>query len=243
VSAFFSSQNKDIILVHSSDIHVDDGYTARANGGDGTKPLLEVIKTAEKVSADILLLVGDIFEHNRLANEIIKKTASVMCNAPMQVVALPGNHDPAIPGSPWHHRSMIKGENLHILGVTHKQAVLFKEFDLEIWGRAHRDYEDMRPLTNPRSRTSRWQIAMAHGHYEPVVDRKSILRPSWLFSDTDLTATSADYVALGHWNRAVRVGGSSVPAYYSGSPDYAKTVNIIRLTKKGEVKVRRRKIS
>ena len=73
MSASFSSQNKDIILVHSSDIHIDDGYTARANEGDGTKPLLEVIKTAEKVRADILLLVGDIFEHNRLANEIIKK--------------------------------------------------------------------------------------------------------------------------------------------------------------------------
>jgi len=243
VSDSFLSQNKDIILVHSSDIHVDDGYTARANEGDGTKPLLEVIKTAEKVRADILLLVGDIFEHNRLANEIIKKAASVICNAPMHVVALPGNHDPATPGSPWHHRSMKKAENLHILGVTHKQAVLLKELDLEIWGRAHRDYGDMRPLNKPRSRTSRWQVALAHGHYEPVVDRKSILRPSWLFSDRDLKATSADYVALGHWNRAVRVGDGSVPAYYSGSPDYAKTVNVIRLSKKGEVKVRRRKIS
>ena len=177
------------------------------------------------------------------ANEIIKKAASVICNAPMHVVALPGNHDPATPGSPWYHRSMKKAENLHILGVTHKQAVLLKELDLEIWGRAHRDYGDMRPLNKPRSRTSRWQVALAHGHYEPVVDRKSILRPSWLFSDRDLKATSADYVALGHWNRAVRVGDGSVPAYYSGSPDYAKTVNVIRLSKKGEVKVRRRKIS
>ena len=39
----------------------------------------------------------------------------------------------------------------------------------------------------------------------------------------------ADYVALGHWNRAIRVGAGAATAYYSGSPDYASTVNVVRL--------------
>ena len=137
---------------------------------------------------------------------------------------------------------MIKNDKLFILGVTDKTAVMFNEFDLEIWGKAHRDYEDMKPLSNPRGRKSRWQIAMAHGHYEPVIEGSSMLRPSWLFSDKDLSATKADYVALGHWNRAEKVGDGSVRAYYSGSPDYAQTVNIVRLSKNGRVRVRRQKI-
>ena len=83
---------------------------------------------------------------------------------------------------------------------------------------------------------------MAHGHYEPVIEGSSVLRPSWLFSDKDLSATKADYVALGHWNRAEKVGDGSVLAYYSGSPDYAQTVNIVRLSKNGRVRVRRQKI-
>jgi hypothetical protein len=62
----------------------------------------------------------------------------------------------------------------------------------------------------------------------PVPDRSTRLRPSWLIGDAELTATGADYVALGHWNRAAKVG--SVAAYYSGSPEYAGTVNVVRLS-------------
>jgi len=35
------------------------------------------------------------------------------------------------------------------------------------------------------------------------------------------------------------VGDGTVPAYYSGSPDWAKTVNLIRLTPNGDVAVTR----
>ena len=57
----------------------------------------------------------------------------------------------------------------------------------------------------------------------------SLLRPSWLISDAEIDATEADYLALGHWNRPEKVGTGRVPAYYSGSPELAKTVNLIRL--------------
>jgi len=237
-----SNSSNDIVLVHSSDIHVDDGYTARANDGDGTNPLLDVLRTAEAVNADIVLLVGDVFEHNRLASDIVTKAANHIGNAPMHVVALPGNHDPAIPDSPWYHKAMGKADRLHILGVTHKRSVQFPDLDLEIWGRAHRDYDDMTPLAKPVRRKTRWQIALAHGHYEPVADRRTSLRASWLLDDAELAATGADYVALGHWNRPIKVGKGTVPAYYSGSPDLAKTVNVIRLTASGEVRVKREKI-
>ncbi|NKB20566.1 MAG: hypothetical protein GKS01_08710 [Alphaproteobacteria bacterium] len=236
------SSSKEIVLVHSSDIHVDDGYTARANDGDGTNPLLDVLRTAEAVKADIVMLVGDVFEHNRLASDIVTKAASHMGDAPMHVVALPGNHDPVMPDSPWYHRSMAKADRLHILGVTHKRAVQFPEFDLEIWGQAHRSYDDMNPLSRPRKRKTRWQVALAHGHYEPVADRRTTLRASWLLDDAELAASKADYVALGHWNQPIKVGDGAVPAYYSGSPDLAKTVNVIRLTASGDVKVKRQKI-
>ncbi len=237
-----SSSAKDIILVHSSDIHVDDGFTARANDGDGTTPLHAVIETAESVNADFVLLVGDVFDHNRLATDIVTKAAGILGAASMDVIILPGNHDPAIPESPWHHRSMSKAEKVHILGVTHKRSVRFPDHDLEIWGRAHSDYDDMNPLSKPINRKTRWQIAMAHGHYEPFADRTSDLRASWLFDDAEIAATEADYVALGHWNQPKKVGDGSVKAYYSGSPDLAKTVNVVRLMPDGNVKVKRQKL-
>jgi len=36
------------------------------------------------------------------------------------------------------------------------------------------------------------------------------------------------------------VGDGRVPAYYSGSPDLARTVNLVRLKGDGSVEVRRR---
>ena len=65
------------------------------------------------------------------------------------------------------------------------------------------------------------------------------MRPSWVFGDEEIAATCADYLALGHWDRAARVGNGVVPAYYSGSPDLARTVNLVRLTVVGEVVVTR----
>jgi hypothetical protein len=44
---------------------------------------------------------------------------------------------------------------------------------------------------------------------------------------------------LGHWNRAIKVGGGGVEAHYSGSPDFAQSVNLVRLKPSGEVAVTR----
>jgi len=85
--------------------------------------------------------------------------------------------------------------------------------------------------------------ALAHGHYEPPGTRANPLRPSWVFSDEEITATGVDYLALGHWDRPMRVGDGIVPAYYSGSPDLAQTVNMVRLTTTGEVIVTRERLS
>ena len=68
----------DVVVVHSSDLHVDDSYTARAYGGDGNGPLRCVLDAAQEVSASVVLLTGDIFEHNRLPLELLDKTARIL---------------------------------------------------------------------------------------------------------------------------------------------------------------------
>ena len=232
----------DIVIVHSSDLHVDDGYTARAWGGDGTGPLRQVLQAARAAAADVVLLAGDTFEHNRLPVALIDRAAALLLEAGIPTVILPGNHDPAVPDSVFHRGRIAAPPHVHVLGVTHETAVQFSELDLEIWGHAHRDYDDMAPLRRPRARSTRWQVAAAHGHYERVADRTAPLRPSWLIGDADLAATGADYVALGHWNTPKRVGQPDMRAYYSGSPDLAGTINVVRLAADGRVIVRRRRL-
>jgi DNA repair exonuclease SbcCD nuclease subunit len=228
----------DLLLVHSSDLHVDDERNGTKHSA-GAAGLAAVLAVARAASADVVLLAGDTFDNNRVAPLVLDRTAQLLADAGRPVVILPGNHDPALPNSVFVRGGLAAIPNVTVLGVTHEEAVDFPLHDLEIWGHAHRDYENMVPLRGPRARSTRWQIAMAHGHYEPPETLATPLRPSWLFSDDAIAATEADYLALGHWDRPVRVGNGVVPAYYSGSPDLAQTVNLIRLTAAGRVVVTR----
>ena len=218
-----------VVIAHASDVHVDDDYTARLFGGDGAAGLHAVLQAAHQCAADVLLLAGDTFDSHRMPQALLDHTADVIKSFDLPVVILPGNHDPAVEEAVYHNPSLRSLDHLFVLGITHDRAVHFPELDLEIWGEAHRDYFDMDPLAMPHARSTRWQVAMAHGHYIPVPDRSVLARPSWLLGDAEISATEADYVALGHWNRRTKVGDGVVEAWYSGSPDYARSINIVRL--------------
>jgi DNA repair exonuclease SbcCD nuclease subunit len=229
----------DIVLLHSSDLHVDDERIAAQHDGDGTAGLRAVLATARALGAGIVLLAGDTFDNHMVTAATIDRAGRALAEAGLPVVILPGNHDPVSANSVYARGGFAAIANLGILGMTHDRTVPFPAYDLEIWGNAHRDYHDMVPLRDPPPRMLRWQVAIGHGHYEPPETWHNPLRPSWLISDAMIAATGADYLALGHWDRAAQVGCGAVPAYYSGSPEYVHTVNLVRLTAAGEVIVTR----
>ena len=217
---------------------IDHDYTARLHGGDGTAGLACVLQAARDAGADVVLLAGDTFDCHRLPDDLLARAASVIAAASLPVVVLPGNHDPAVADAVYHRG--VLAESQSTCARHHpRRGDRLPGVELEIWGRAHRDYGDMIPFEQVRPRRTRWQIAAAHGHYVPIPDRSTRLRPSWLIGDAEIAATGADYVALRHWNRAAKVG-DGVAAYYSGSPEYAGTVNVVRLTHAGGVVVAHR---
>jgi DNA repair exonuclease SbcCD nuclease subunit len=234
-----TNTEREIRLVHSSDLHVDDDRIAALHNGDGTAGLRAVLMTARALGADVAILAGDTFDNHMVSAKTTDRAGKLLADAGLPVVILPGNHDPVSVDSVYVRGGFAAIPNLSILGMTHERTVTFAAHDLDLWGNAHRDYHDMAPLRDPPPRAARWQIALGHGHYEPPETWANPLRPSWLISDAMIAATGADYVALGHWDRAAQVGNGAVPAYYSGSPDYIGTVNLIRLTAAGEVVVTR----
>ena len=226
---------REVVLVHSSDLHLG---TDSSVGSSDTLPVLrEVLVAATEVRADLLILAGDTFDHNRQPFELLDRAARTMGEFGAPIVILPGNHDPLTPDSVYRHAEFTAASNVCVLGLTVDEAVVFPGLGLEVWGRAHMDYSDMSPLCEPRSRSTRWQLAAAHGHYVEELDEPGRLLGSWLIRREDLIATGADYVALGHANRAARVGEQQINAYYSGCPDYAGTVNVVRLRRDGAVEV------
>ncbi len=224
-----------VVIVHSSDLHLgtDDSFSDK----DRLDVLPKVLTAALEVNADVVVLAGDSFDNHRQPIELLERAAQMLRDYRRPVVILPGNHDPLTPDSVYRRAGLGVIPNVSILGLNVEQAVLFAEFEMEIWGHAHFDYTDMSPLANPRPRTTRWQLAAAHGHYVDEVRDPNRLIGSWLIHREELNATQADYVALGHWNQSTRVGDGEVAAYYSGSPEYTGTVNVIKLCNNGAVEV------
>ncbi len=225
----------EAIIVHSSDLHLgtDDSFSER----DRLAVLPKVLAAAHEVQANVVLLAGDSFDNHRQPRDLLERAAQMLRDYGKHVVILPGNHDPLTPDSVYRRAGLGEIANVKILGLNVDKAVLFPELELEIWGHAHFDYTDMSPLANPRPRTTRWQLAAAHGHYVDAERDPNRMLGSWLIHREELIATRADYVALGHWNQSTPVGGDEITAHYSGSPEYTGTVNVVRLRADGSVAV------
>ena len=218
----------DIVLVHSSDLHVDDDVIDKDY--NGLVGLRSVLATAQALGADIVLLAGDTFDNHRVSTPVLRQATDLLAAAQLRAILLPGNHDPALSDCLFQRAGLLDVPHVHVLGVTHPQAIVFAEHDLEVRGRAHRSFDDMPPFDQPCPRSTRWQVVMAHGHYVAPNEWQAHAHRAWRISDQDLARTQADYVALGHWDRPTPVGDGSVPAYYSGSPDLAGTANVIRIS-------------
>ena len=225
----------EVTIVHSSDLHLgtDDSFSEK----DRLAVLPKVLAAASESNADVVVLAGDSFDNHRQPVELLERAAQMLSEYRKPIVILPGNHDPLTPDSVYRRAGLGLIPNVRILGLNVEQAVTFDELELEVWGHAHFDYTDMSPLANPRPRTTRWQLAAAHGHYVDQERDPNRLIGSWLIHPEELAATRADYVALGHWNQSTPVGNGMISAHYSGSPEYTGTVNVVRLRQDGNVEV------
>ena len=213
-------------IAHSSDLHIDSGSELT---------VLRSVLTAG-IEADVLILAGDVFEHNRLPLQLIDEATRLLSDAGLPVVILPGNHDCLGENSVYVRGGLGDPENVSVLGVTNGETLHFPSLDLSVWGRPHRDYENMAPLAQSPKRLARRHVAVAHGHlHQSPEDHER----SWLIRNDDLAAVDADYVALGHWDRAVHARGRHPHAYYSGSPQLAGTMNLVEIDSAGKVSVER----
>ena len=78
----------DIVLIHSSDRHVDDRISATKHH-DGTAGLAAVLVAARAHNADIVLLAGDTFDNNRVPAPVLNRVGRLLADAGMPVVSCP----------------------------------------------------------------------------------------------------------------------------------------------------------
>jgi len=164
--------HREVVIVHSSDLHLgtDDSFSDK----DRLEVLPKVLAAAAEANADIVLLAGDSFDNHRQPINLLERATEMLRDYAKPVVILPGNHDPLTPDSVYRRGGLGLIDNVSILGLNVDEAAMFSQFELEIWGHPHFDYSDMSPLANPRPRTTRWQLAAAHGLSLEPLDARAV---------------------------------------------------------------------
>jgi DNA repair exonuclease SbcCD nuclease subunit len=210
-------------VLHTADIHLgSDGYgTAEEQGArvEGGRRVVEgIVDLALSDRVDLLLIAGDLFDHNRVPDETVAFVRSQLGRLRQPVVILPGNHDCLRPKAIYDRHDFSSGApHVHVIRRLDGEAIEFPDLEAIVWGRAMEEHEPaFQPLAHiPARDAARWCIALGHGFFYP--ERQRAERSSPIFAE-EIRDTGWDYVALGHHHRGMDVSQGRVAAHYAGAP-------------------------
>lgn len=213
---------RPVSIVHTSDVHLEtdtfgDGPSANALRHRVRRSFSGVIDVARERRADLLLIVGDLFDSNRVSDEAMTFALTEIGRAGMPVVMIPGNHDAHDERSLYTGlgRDALPG-NLHLILDPEGELIDFADLETRIWGRALVEHSpEYRPLGGmPEPAPGRWNIAMAHGLFTDDADG---MRSSPITA-AEIEASAYDYIALGHIHVFGDVSQGVTRAAYCGTP-------------------------
>ncbi len=213
--------SRRLSLIHTSDVHLESDTFGSGLRGDVFRNSVRrafagVIDVANGKGADLLLIVGDLFDSSRVSAEALGFAMGQIGRARMPVVIIPGNHDAH------DQRSIYAGlstdslpPNLHLILEPEGAALEFPELAARVWGRALVEHSpDYRPLSGlPEPVPHVWNIGLAHGFFtEGETNRSSPITPA------EIEASGYDYIALGHIHVFGDVSQGRTRAFYCGTP-------------------------
>lgn len=200
---------KRLRVLHTSDAHVGDAMLQDR----GVGAVRGVVDLALREQVDLVLLAGDLYDSNRVAQDIADAVGRELARLPMTAVLLPGNHDPLDTDSVIRRTPL--GDRVRVVGTKGGEIVRLPA--VTIWGKPHLSYaDDLFPLAGAPARSEEpWHLVIAHGHL--VRDAADRIR-SYRIEPEEIAAAGCDYLALGHWDVPHDVSQGDVVAHYSGSP-------------------------
>lgn len=230
---------RSISVLHTADIHLgSDSY-----GSDERRAEHElryrgafsrIVDRALADRVDLVLIAGDLFDHNRVPDETIDFVRGELARLVQPVVILPGNHDAHYPKSIHDRHDLAAGApHVRVIRVLDGETIELPELDTVVWGRAMEEHEPaFSPLAHlPGRADGRWCLAMGHGFYYDA--RQKPDRSSPIFAE-EIRDSGWDYVALGHQHVQTNVSHGAVTAYYPGAPatewsDPAPDASVLRI--------------
>ena len=222
-------------VLHTSDFHLETLNDRACHS------LQALVGLVVKMKVDLVVIAGDLFDHNRVDNNLVSFVVEQLRRLPVDVVILPGNHDCLVPDSVYHRHELWKDiPNVRIIRDPQGETLDLPGAGIEVWGKPIDSYDGgkIRPLdgvAQPRE-NGQWHIAVAHGYY--VGDNFPVF-PSLHISHQEIATSCQDYVALGHYPVFRCVCSEPVKAYYSDSPSLHGAVTIVDFNEETGVQVNR----
>lgn len=209
-------------LAHCSDIHLDYEYY----GGDRNLHLHDyyrdlfgkLLDDIRAASPDLMLLAGDLFDHNRAAEPTIQWAMERLGSLPFPVVMIPGNHDCLVESGIYLRHDFNVIPNVTLLDQEHGQMVELADLSLQVWGKGMREHTpENQPLQGMPEQLNgkQWHVGMGHGI--PVATGVECLNSSPIH-EAQIDASEFDYLALGHLHAKRDVSTAKTPAYFCGAP-------------------------
>jgi DNA repair exonuclease SbcCD nuclease subunit len=218
-----SGPRRPLRVLHTADVHLEsDGYgdlrQQAAHQARGRHVLSRIVDRALSDEVDLVLMAGDLFDHNRVSDEAIDFVRAELARLRRPVVILPGNHDALYTNAIYDRHDLAAGtDHVRVVRRLNGEAFDIPELDAVVWGRAMEEHEPgFQPLAHlPGRDDRRWHLAMAHGFFYEARQRPD--RSSPIFAD-EIRDTGWDYLALGHQHVQTNVSQGGVVAYYAGAP-------------------------
>ena len=202
-------------LLHTADVHL--GLNGATDGGLEEQAFATAVDHAIDADVDAVLIVGDLFDHARVSDELLAWTAKELARVERPVVLLVGNHD-ALDDASVHHRFRVaeRCPNVTLVAEPDGELVEVPGTDVVVWGRAMVRHERAyKPLAGvPEKPADRWGVVAAHGlvlREDKPSHHASPMRPS------ELEAITWDYVALGHHHGHDVISEEPCPVVYPGA--------------------------
>ncbi len=199
-----------IKLIQCGDIHLDAPFTSLSEvegkpeqrRNDLKSTLSRIVEATIDENADLLLICGDLYEHNYIRKSTIHYVCDQFGRIPeVPVLMIPGNHDPAVHGS--YYSDFIWPSNVHIL----KEGIFYEH------PTGTRVYGALPQLD--RIDRSRINILMFHG----TLDMPFSTDAFHPISGKDIEEYGFDYCALGHFHSRIDGAGPDRTIFNAGSPE------------------------
>ncbi len=185
-----------IKILHSADWHLDSPIQGRSPEQTALlrQSLLQipgkVASICRRENCDLVLLAGDLFD-GQYSQSGYRALYDALQEMAVPVFITPGNHDPAIPGSPW--LTEVWPENVHIFKHAAIESVALPALDCRIYGFGFESMECPGLLENFRAdQTETYAIGVFHG------DATQTSSPYCPITALQVEQSNLDYMALGH---------------------------------------------